>query len=112
MEQPISPSTVRTVSDRSGRAVASLVLGIIGLFAWMIPFLGLPIQIIGLVLGIQARASTKRGLAIAGITLSIIGIVLSVISGLSVLLILLSLGDVREKAQGVQDIYNSVTPLP
>ena len=57
-----------------GKAIASLVLGIIGMVAWFLPFLGFPITITGLVLGVKGRAGTKRGLATAGVVLCIIGL--------------------------------------
>jgi len=62
-------------------AVASLVLGIVSLIAWFIPLLGLPISIVGLVLGIKSVKSEKRGMAIAGIVMSSIGLVLTIING-------------------------------
>ena len=62
-------------------AVASLVLGIISLIAWFIPPFGLPISIVGLVLGIKSVKSEKRGMAIAGIVMSAIGLIASVING-------------------------------
>ncbi len=61
-----------------GKAVASLVLGILGLIAWIIPIIGLPIGITGLVLGIKDLGSFRRGMACAGITLCIISLVLTV----------------------------------
>jgi hypothetical protein len=60
------------------RATQSLVLGIIGMVAWFIPIIGLPVQIVGLVFGVKAKNSTKSGRASAGIVLCIIGLVLSV----------------------------------
>ena len=62
----------------SGKAIASFVLGIIGLLAWCIPLVGLPVTIVGLVLGIKALPSQTRGLAIAGIVLCIVGLVGSI----------------------------------
>ena len=100
-QQQINQPIVQPVADRSGRAVAALVLGIIGLLAWLIPFIGLPIQIVGLVLGIQSRKSTKHGMAIAGIVLSSIGILLSIVSALLGMLIFASLG-----------VYTTESPLP
>ena len=63
-----------------GKAIASLVLGIIGLIAWLIPLFGLPISIVGLILGIKDMKSHNRGLAIAGIVLCILGLVLAIIN--------------------------------
>jgi len=61
-------------------AIASLVLGLIGLVAWCCPLVGLPINITGLVLGIKSKNSPNRGMAIAGIILCIIGLVLTLIN--------------------------------
>ena len=48
---------------------------------WFIPLFGLPISIVGLVLGIKSVKSEKRGMAIAGIVMSSIGLVLTIING-------------------------------
>ena len=63
-------------------AVASLILGIIGLFAWTIPFLGFPITIIGLVLGTIAlfRSQKDRGMAIAGTVMCALGFFGSIVN--------------------------------
>ncbi len=66
---------------KQGKPVTALVLGIIGMIAWIIPIIGLPIQITGLVFGIKARNSSKKGIAIAAIVLCIIGLVLTIING-------------------------------
>ena len=63
-------------------AVAALVLGIIGLIAWLLPILGYPVTIVGLVLGIKSVKSEKRGMAIAGIVMCSIGLVLSLINSI------------------------------
>lgn len=57
-------------ADRSTLAVISLVLGILGLCAWILPLCGFPISIVGLILGILSARSTRRGMAIAGIVLA------------------------------------------
>lgn len=64
-----------------GKAVASMILGIVGLAAWLIPLIGLPITVIGLTLGIIALKSSNRGMAIAGIIMSTLGLVLTIING-------------------------------
>ncbi len=57
-----------------------LVLGIIAMMTWLIPFFGLPIPIIGLVWGIAIlrKRPAKKGMAISGVVLSSIGLFLSV----------------------------------
>lgn len=69
-------------TDGSGKAVASLVLGIVGMVVWCLPILGLPVGVIGLILGMKARESEKRNLAIAGIVLCVIVLVLSGINAI------------------------------
>ena len=39
--------------ESNGKSVASLVLGIVGVIAWCLPILGLPVGVIGLIMGIQ-----------------------------------------------------------
>jgi hypothetical protein len=76
--QPIpTPAAARR---GSGQATASLVLGIVSLIAWLLPIVGLPVAITGLVLGILSASGVKRGMAITGIVLSSIGLVLGVIN--------------------------------
>jgi hypothetical protein len=69
-----APTTTRT----SGRAIASLVLGIVSLFLF-----GVIAGVLAIVFGVQARKETQRdptvggrGLATAGMILGIIGVVL------------------------------------
>lgn len=64
----------------SGKALASMILGIIGLIAWLIPLFGLPITVIGLILGVKSLKSNNSGIATAGVVTSIIGLVLTIIN--------------------------------
>jgi Domain of unknown function (DUF4190) len=66
--------------DQSGKAVTSLVLGVVGLFAWCLPILGLPVTIVDLVMGIKGQKSRNQGMATAGIVLNILGLLLSVVN--------------------------------
>ena len=65
--------------DQSGKAVTSLVLGIAGLVTWIVPLFGLPITIVGLIMGVKGRNSQKAGTATAGIVLSVLGLIASFI---------------------------------
>ena len=70
----------------SGMAVVSMVLGILSMFTWICTFLGLPIPLVALILGIVAVSGinrsrgqqTGKGMAIAGICLGISGLLLIV----------------------------------
>lgn len=67
--------------ESNGKSVASLVLGIVGVIAWCLPILGLPVGVIGLIMGIQEyNRSNAKGMAMAGIVLSIICLVLTIIN--------------------------------
>jgi len=61
-----------------GKAIASLVLGIASLIMWCCPFVGLPIAGTGLILGIVAMKGPNRGMAIAGVVLSVVGLLLAI----------------------------------
>jgi hypothetical protein len=63
-----------------GKAIASLVLGIASLVAWLLPVVGIPVAITGLVLGLLDRRSRNRGLAIGGIVTATIGLVAGLIN--------------------------------
>lgn len=63
-------------TQRSGQAVAALVLGIISIIGSIIPILGIVCGIIGIVLG--ARTKATDGMGKGGFICSIIGVVLSV----------------------------------
>ena len=62
-----------------GKAIASLVLGIVALVTVFFGYgalLGLVLSIVGLILGINSRKSTPSGMATAGVVLNIIALVL------------------------------------
>lgn len=57
------------------KSVAPMILGIIGLVAWLLPIIGLPVTITGLILGICKKSQ-------AGIVLNVIGLVLSLVNSI------------------------------
>ena len=58
----------------SGKATASLILGIISLVAWLLPLIGYPVSIVGLCLGISNVKKEKDTFSKVGIILSAIGL--------------------------------------
>jgi hypothetical protein len=67
-----------TPAPNNGKAVASLVLGIVSIvFCWIYGIVGIIPGIIGLVLGISAKKETPSGMATAGLVLSIIGVAIN-----------------------------------
>jgi hypothetical protein len=74
-QQTQPQQTSQPKEDRRGSAIASFILG----FLSFIPFLGFLTLIIGIILGILGLKSSKKGLAIAGIILCIIGQIVAVV---------------------------------
>lgn len=82
---------VKPAKDRLGSAIVSLITGIFSILFLLLAvpmgsaavafiFLSCILSIIGLPLGIRARKSTSgRGLAIAGITLTVIPFIISIV---------------------------------
>lgn len=64
-------------SDRSTLAIISLVLGVLGLCAWLFPLCGIPITVVGAVLGGLSLKSQRRGMAIAGLILCGVALLLA-----------------------------------
>ncbi|TWP46423.1 DUF4190 domain-containing protein [Lentzea tibetensis] len=90
---------------QNGMGIASFVLGLLGLLTSFIPVVGIvawPMVIIGLVLGFVALGkagrgmATNRGMAVAGIVLSALGLVVCVIW---VVLFGKAANDVKEEAE-------------
>lgn len=80
-------SPVAETRDRSGKATAAMVLGILGvLVAFLIPAVGLILGVIAIVFGRMAKTETAtgrksgRGNAQAGFVLGIIAVVVAVIN--------------------------------
>lgn len=69
-------------SGGDGNAVASLTLGIVSMFAWFCPMIGLPVSILGIVFGSISRKKRPGAMALAGIILSIIGLMLSLVNAI------------------------------
>ncbi len=67
---PQSPTNI-AVPPAGTKSATSLVLGILSLIFWLIPFFGLPIAIVGLVFGVRRHYTT-------GIVLNVIGLALAV----------------------------------
>jgi hypothetical protein len=78
--QPVTPSTP---GDQKNLAIASLVVGVINLCAWLLPICGGPLAIAGLVLGYLGLKSSQRNLAIAGMVLSGITLCLAIVNAIA-----------------------------
>lgn len=68
--------------EQKGMSIASLVLGCCGIIAWCIPLLGYPVTIVGIILGCLGMKKGGKKLAIAGIILSAIFLVATLINSI------------------------------
>lgn len=78
-EPEVKRETNEPEKDRKGFAIASMVLGIIALVLFCIVYISIPCAILALIFGILSVKSSKRGMAIAGITTGAIGFILTVL---------------------------------
>ena len=61
-------------------ALIGFILGLASIIAWYIPLIGVPVSICGIIFSGLGLNSTGRGKAIAGLTLSIIFLVVTLIN--------------------------------
>ena len=80
--QPPEYEYQRAAGGTDGKALASLILGISSMIVWCCPLIGLPVAGTGLILGIVALKGPSRGMAIAGIVLSVLGLLLALANGI------------------------------
>lgn len=70
---PVAPA-----DSGGGFAIAGLILGIIGIIVALLPFCGVPVSIVGIVMSALGRRSLfRKTMANWGLALSIIGLVLT-----------------------------------
>jgi hypothetical protein len=77
--QPVISSSPAPMSGGNERimAIASMVIGVINLCAWFIPICGIPLSLVGLVLGfLGMKDESQKTFAIVGIALCAIGLIL------------------------------------
>lgn len=80
MGQKVETQTNNEVQkDRKGLAIAAMVLGIVSLVLFCIWYISIPCAILAIIFGILSLKSTKRGMAIAGISTGATGFVLMVV---------------------------------
>ena len=75
--EPLPPVVTTPTNDKSGLAIASLVLGIVSFCGAWVPYVNFCLAlfvIAGIITGIMGLKSSKKGLAIAGLVLSILAL--------------------------------------
>lgn len=76
-----------STDKKSTLGLIGFILGLVSIIAWYIPLIGVPVTICGIIFSGLGLKSNNRGKSIAGLTLSIIFLVVSLInSALGVIL--------------------------
>ena len=78
-ETPFEP----TVPPKKDNSTTGLVLGLISIIAWIIPLIGFPVTICGIVFSAKSLNTPGRGKAIAGLVLSIAFLCLTIINSIA-----------------------------
>lgn len=74
-----------------GKSIASFVLGLVGIVAWILPLIGYPVTITGLILGCIARKNEKNAFSLTGIILCSITLGITLINSIMGVIMALSL---------------------
>jgi len=69
----------KVMGDGSGMGVAGFVLGLLGLIFCWVPFLGLILCALGIIFGAIGINKPKKGLAIAGLAMGLVGGIIAII---------------------------------
>lgn len=76
-------NSVSNTEKGKTQAIIGLILGLVSIVAWYIPLIGFPITICGIIFSsIGMKSQTNKGKAIAGLTLSIIFLVVTIVNSI------------------------------
>lgn len=80
--QPVQQTIIVNESRSNGLGVAGFVLSIIAIFLGWVPILGWIIWFLGALFSLLGVFKTPRGLAIAGLVISFIGVIILCLAGI------------------------------
>ena len=81
--QSISESNDGSNTSNNNSALVGMILGLVSIIAWLIPLLGYPCTIVGIIFSTKGLNTNKRGMAIAGLVLSIIFLIFTFINSIA-----------------------------
>lgn len=64
------------------KAMVGFILGLCSIIAWLLPLIGYPVTIAGIVFSAMGMHSNNKGKAIAGLVLSIIFLIVTLINSI------------------------------
>lgn len=74
-------TNITTEENPPQKSTASLVLGIVGCIAWLIPLIGFPVTIVGLILGIRRKYTVGIILNVIGLSLTLVNSAVGAVLG-------------------------------
>lgn len=78
-----SSNNVGNTEKGKTQAIIGLILGLVSIVAWYIPLIGFPVSVCGIIFStIGMKSQTNKGKAIAGLTLSIIFLIVTIINSI------------------------------
>ncbi len=78
----MEPVAAVVVDKGAKRAKVGFILGLVSILAWLLPIIGLPVTVCGIVFSSMGLSSTARGKARVGLILSIIFLILTILNGI------------------------------
>lgn len=66
----------------SSHAMIGFILGVCSIIAWFLPIIGYPVTILGIVFSSKGMNSSNKGKAIAGLVLSVIFLIFTIINSI------------------------------
>lgn len=70
----------KTIDKKATKAMVGFILGLVGIIAWVFPIIGVPVTILGIIFSALGINSQNRNKAIAGLILSIVFLVVTLIN--------------------------------
>ena len=74
-------TNITTEENPPQKSTASLVLGIVGCIAWLIPLIGFPVTIVGLILGIRRKYTVGIILNVIWLSLTLVNSAVGAVLG-------------------------------
>ena len=69
-----------TTDKNATKAMVGFILGLVGIIAWILPLIGYPVTIVGIVFSSMGMNSVNKNKALAGLILSIVFLVVTLIN--------------------------------
>jgi hypothetical protein len=78
----MDPAAAVVVDKGAKRAKVGFVLGLAGILAWLLPIIGFPVTICGIIFSCLGLSSEARNKAVVGLTLSIIFLIVTLLNSI------------------------------